>query len=50
MSGLTFGDDLMRISKTTEGLQKQIGKALEYTIKKKWRVTSERQKMRRNGT
>ena len=38
MSGLMFADDFVGISETPEGLQKQIGKALEYT--RKWRVTA----------
>ena len=38
VSGLVFADDLMGMSETPEGLQKQIEKALEYT--RKWGVTS----------
>ena len=38
VSGLMFADDFVCISETPEGLQKQIGKALEYT--RKWRVTA----------
>ena len=35
--GLMFADDFVGIPETPEGLQKQIGKALEYT--RRWRVT-----------
>ena len=35
---MLFEDDVLEISETPEGLQKQIEKALEYT--RKWRVTA----------
>ena len=38
VSGLMFADDVVGISDTSEGLQNQIEKALEYT--RKWRVTA----------
>ena len=38
VSMLMFADDLVGISKAPEGLQKQIGKALDYT--RKGRVTA----------
>ena len=38
MSGLMFADDLVGISEAPEGLQEQIGKALDYT--RKWKVTA----------
>ncbi|CAM9463404.1 unnamed protein product [Sphacelaria rigidula] len=38
VSGLMFADDLVRVSGTPEGLQKQIQKALEHT--RKWKVTA----------
>ena len=42
VSGLMFADDIVGISETPEGLQKQIEKALEYT--RKWRVTANAKK------
>ena len=38
VSGLMFAEDFVGIAETIKGLQKQIGKALEYT--RKWRVTA----------
>ena len=38
VSGLMFADDSVGISRTPEGLQKQVGKAPAYTGK--WRVTA----------
>ena len=43
MSELMFADDIVGASETPEGLQNQIGKALEYT--RKWR-DGERKKVR----
>ena len=36
VSGLMFADDVVGISETPEGLQKQIEKALEY--RRKWKM------------
>ena len=44
VSRLIFADDFVGISETLEGLQKQLEKALEYTINRKW-SDSERKKV-----
>ena len=45
MSGVMFADDFVGVSESPEGLQKQIEKALENTINRKWRAAAKNVKI-----